>query len=195
MKKREPLFPWVEKIARFAPSSGGVFSYPELFHLTSATTPLQGNRVIKRLLKEGVIYKICRGFYVTKNPDLWMLASRIKKKVYISTDSVLAKNGLIGTVPERTVTAVYTGQKRKILKTPFGTIRFLSIQRQLMFGTTRTQQGILVANSEKAYLDLLYYYTKGVRFVIDPLQEVNLQKLDRKKIKFYQSRVRLQEKI
>jgi hypothetical protein len=40
---------------------------------------------------------------------------------------------------------------------------------------------VAVADNEKAYLDLLYYYMRGYRFNIDPFIDVNVSKLDKKK--------------
>ena len=105
-------------------------------------------------------------------------------------DSLLAKNGLIGTIPEKMISAVTRRPRREIIKTPFGSIRYFSIKKELFFGLAPYRQGIRVADNEKAYLDLLYYYTKGARFVIDPLQEVNVQKLNRRKINLYLKRYR-----
>ena len=178
----------LERINRLGPLSGGIFSYADLFSLIGASSPLQNKRVIKRLIKEKIIFKIKRGFYTTKNPDLWILACRMKKEAVISMDSVLAKNGLIGTIPEQSVSAVIPGGRREIIETPFGSIRYFSIKKELLFGFLPFPQGIRAADNEKAYLDLLYFYTKGARFVIDPLQEVNLRKLDRQKIKLYLKR-------
>ncbi|MBI4124760.1 MAG: type IV toxin-antitoxin system AbiEi family antitoxin domain-containing protein [Deltaproteobacteria bacterium] len=175
----------VEKILNLAPSLRGVFTYTDLFHLMGARTELKTNRMIRRLVQDGTLFKIKRGFYTTKNPDLWVLACRIREKSYISMDSVLSRNGLIGTVPQRGVSAIYSGQGRRIVKTPFGTIFYYSIREQLIFGVSRAEGGIRMADSEKAYLDILYYYLRGVRFVINPLQEVLTEKLDRKKLAGY----------
>ena len=114
-----------------------------------------------------------------------MLACRLQPQAYISMDSILAKNGLIGTVPERTVTAVDVGKRKRILETLFGTIRYFSTQKTFIFGVHSSPQGIRIADNEKAYIDLLYYYTKGARFVVDPFQEVRMNKLNQDKIARY----------
>jgi hypothetical protein len=75
--------------------------------------------------------------------------------------------------------------RSQTLETPFGILRFFSIKKDLVFGTKRLANGVNVADSEKAYLDLLYYYAKGARFVFDPLQEVAIDKFDRKKLNAY----------
>ena len=124
----------IERIYRLGPASGGVFSYAELFSLIGAASDLKNKRTIKRLVQEGILFKIKRGFYTTKNPDLWVLACRMKKQSYISMDSLLAKNGLVGTIPEKMISAVTRGPRREIIKTPFGSIRYFSIKKELFFG-------------------------------------------------------------
>lgn len=184
--KNLTLTPYIEKIQRLSPSLGSVFSYADLFNLIGSKIPLKNARTIQRLLREEVIFKVCRGFYITKNPDLWTLACRLRKETYISMDSVLAKNGLVGTLPEKSVSAISPCGLKQTLQTPFGVIRFFSIQRTLLgYGISVEKNGIRVANNERAYLDLLYYYLKGVRFVFDPLREVNIKKLNLKKMNQY----------
>ena len=174
----------IERVQKLGATMGGVFSYSDLFNLMGASSELKNKRLIKRLVTEGFLFKIQRGFYTTKDPDLWVLTCRIKKNVCISMDSVLAKNGLTGTIPQ-SISAIYPGPRKKILNTPLGPIRFFSIKKDLIFGVNTLPQGVRAANSEKAYLDILYYYLKGARFVVDPLRDIDLWKLDRIKIGRY----------
>lgn len=190
MKNNPSVTILLERIQKIGPTLGGVFSYGDLCNLIGSGSEQQNKRTIKRLIKEGVLFKIRRGFYVTREPDLWQLGGRLQKDAYVSMDSVLSKNLLIGTVPQRSVSLVYPGAGRRVLETPAGIIRFFSIKRSLIFGTNRQANGVSVADSEKAYLDLLYYYSKGARFVVDPLREVNTAKLDRLKISKYLKKYR-----
>ncbi len=173
-------------LQRLAAQQGGVFSYSDLFHLIGADSELKNKRIIQKLTREKMLFKVYRGFYVTPNPDLWILASRLKKNVCISMDSVLAKNGLIGTVPA-SVSAVCLGARKETVTTPFGDVRFFSIQKDLFFGFAETSR-VLETDNEKAFLDLLYYRAKGAKFAIDPLQEVDLGKFDLAKLARYLKR-------
>lgn len=185
MKKSPSIALLIQRIQKLSSSLGGVFSYTDLFHVIGSGSGLKNRRMIKHLLKEKVIFKIQRGYYVSPNPDLWILACRLKKGSVISMDSVLARHGLIGTIPQGSVSIIYPGVLKRTLETPFGTLRYFSIKRELLFGFSKTPQGVQISDNEKAYLDLLYYHTKGAKFVIDPLHEVMLEKLDRKKIGKY----------
>ena len=182
--KREPLAEIIKKIRRFSPDLGGVFTFTDLWNLIGLSSSDRTAKVVSRLDRDKVLFKIRRNTYASEEPNLWMIASQLKRRAYVSMDSVLSANGLIGTVPIGSVCLAYPGPPETI-KTPFGLLRFFKIKKDLIFGTQRTKYGISVADSEKAYLDLLYYYVKGARFVIDPLADVDLWKLDLKKIRKY----------
>lgn len=190
MKKAPSLVSLIRRIQKLGPTLGGVFSYGDLFNLIGAGNEQRNKRAIRRLVRDGVLFKVQRGFYVTEGFDLWQLGCRLQKKAYVSMDSVLAKNLLTGTIPRRSASLVYPGIGRKAVETPAGTITFFSIQKELLFGTSRLPNGVAVADSEKAYLDLLYYYSKGARFVIDPLRDVDVAKLDQVKLRKYLKKYR-----
>ncbi len=174
----------VKKIQKIAPDLRGVFTFSDLWILTGSKSSDRTAKAASRLVRNKVLFKIRRNIYATEDADLWVLASSLKKSAYVSMDSVLARNGLIGTVPAYSVSLAYPGPPQAI-KTPLGLLRFFKIKRDLIFGTQRTEFGATIADSEKAYLDLLYYYAKGARFVIDPLTDVDLWKLDLKKLRKY----------
>lgn len=188
--KRTPSLPQlIERLQRFTPDMGGVFSFADLCNLIGAGSDIKNAKVIDRLVRLKVVQRIWRGVYAaSKEADLWVLGSRIKHDAYVSMDSVLAKNGLVGTIPRYSVSLVYPGRKTTI-ETDFGaSLKFFSIQPDLIFGISTLKNGVKVTDSEKAYLDLIYFYTKGARFVFDPLNEVLLRKLDIKKLNTYLKR-------
>jgi len=182
--KMVPQSQLAERIGRFSADLGGVFAFSDLWNLIGLHSSDRTAKVVNRLVRDGVLFKVRRGVYVTKEPDLWVLACRLKQNACISLDSVLAKNGLIGTVPVRSVSAIYPGNTTTV-QTPAGRVRFFKIKKDLIFGTVKAPNGVTTADSEKAYLDLLYYYTKGASFVVDPLKDVDLWKLDPRKLRNY----------
>lgn len=171
-------------VAKFTPSQQGVFRISDLSNLFLSTSQLTLMRTLTKLTKMGALTRIQRGFYVAPQFNSWLLAQNMAPKSYVSMDSVLAQNGLIGTVPERSLSIVDIRRGRTIT-TPQGIIRSFAIQPDLRFGYQYNKSGVAVADSEKAFLDLLYFYTKGQRFVIDPRNEVDISKLNRKKINKY----------
>jgi predicted transcriptional regulator of viral defense system len=182
--KLPPQNQLVERIGRFSADLGGVFAFSDLWNLIGLRSSDRTAKVVNRLVRDGALFKVRRGVYVTKDADLWVLACRLKERVCISMDSVLAKNVLVGTVPARSVSVIYPGNTATV-QTPAGRVRFFKIKKELMFGTVKGPNGVTMADSEKAYLDLLYYYTKGASFVADPLKDVDLWKLDMKKLRKY----------
>ncbi|MCE9623852.1 MAG: hypothetical protein K8R69_00125 [Deltaproteobacteria bacterium] len=186
--KSVPLPRLIDQLRAVGREVGGVFSFGDLCNLIGAGSEIKSAKVITRLVRLGHLRRVVRGLYVGDEPDLWTLGARLKKDAYVSMDSVMAKNGLVGTIPERSVSLVYPGRKTTI-EIPGGlSIRFYSIQTDLLFGFFTSENGIQVADSEKAYLDLIYFYTKGASYVFDALKEVNLAKLDRKKLMTYLKR-------
>jgi len=173
-----------EKIQSFGRQMGGVFTFSDLWNLTGAKTSVRTSEIIRRFLREGLLTKIQQNFYTTSNPDLWVLGCRLRPTAYVSMDSVLSRNALIGTVPEYSVSLVYPGNP-KTVKTPFGTLRFFKCKKDLFFGIQTEKNGVKVADNEKAFLDILYYYMKGNRFVIDPKVDISVWKLNQKKVKNY----------
>lgn len=177
----------VEKILGFEAQAGGVFSTSELSSIIGGRKNLYNQRMINRLVRVGIVFRIIKGLYVTKKCDLWVLSARIDEKSYVSMDSAFAKYGLTGSVPERSLSVVHCGRK-KTVNTPNGDIYFYSIAPEFYFGFSRLATGVGLADREKAFIDLLYFYVKGAHFLIDPLKDVNVSKLDKKKLFTYLKR-------
>jgi hypothetical protein len=184
MNNRQSTTPLLKKIEQFSSALGGVFSFSDLWNVIGLQSSDRTAKVINRLIREQILFKVQRGIYTTSDPDLWILASRFKENACISMDSVLAREGLTGSLPGKSVSLIYAGNTQ-IIETAFGRIRFFKIRKELIFGTRGRPGGVTTSNREKAYLDLLYYHVKGAHFVIDPLKDVDLWKLDFKVIHRY----------
>lgn len=175
----------IRKLQAQGPDFGGVFSFAQLCHLIGYREEDRNAKVIRRLVKTKVLEKVRRGLYILPDPDLWILAGRLNERAYISMDSVLAKEGLIGSVPKRRVLALYPGQRMQKFDTSYGSVVIYSLAPHLYFGFEKNPQGLFIADKEKAYLDLLYFYLRGKYFVVDPRHDVNLWKLNQKKLRAY----------
>lgn len=161
-----------------------MFSFADLWNIIGLHSSDRTAKVVKRIVREKILIKIRRDCYATPKANLWTLASRLKENSAISMDSVLAKNALIGTVPSQSVSCITTG-RAETLDTPLGRLRYFKIKKDLFFGVQKLPSGVAIADSEKAYLDLLSYYNRGATFVIDPLTDVDLWKLDKAKLNRY----------
>ncbi len=188
MKKYPYFSKIVSRINDFGPSLQGVYTYKDLFHLIGSQDERQNVRIINRLVDEGILFKVQRGVYINQTPDLWFLAKTIKPDCYISMDTVLSKNAFFGTITDMSISAIAPGIRKKFVKTPSGIIRFFSIKEDLIFGVDTLANGVRFADNEKAYLDLMYFYLKGERFMIDPRVEILMWKFDYKKIRTYLKR-------
>ncbi len=184
MKSSPQIYDLLKKIEAYAADLGGVFSAADLANLIGARSKLAAARIINRCVKGGFLTRVQRGIYVTSAFDLQRLAMRLAPDCYISMDSALARHGLIGTVPERSVSAIHVGRRRRI-STDQGMLFIYSIAPEMYFGFESAEFGVRMADPEKAFIDLLYFYTKAARFVIDPLSEVAVDKLDKRKVERY----------
>lgn len=125
----------------------------------------------------------------------WYVANRIYKPSYISLHSALAFYGMI---PEAVVQVTsVTSLKTAGFISPFGSFQYHSISRDLMFGydllTTLTGRSFMMAQPEKALLDLLYLYSfyntpaemESLRLDQDELEErLDLERLNQYLDKF-----------
>ena len=184
MKKDQKWLHIIEKFQEMDASLKGVWMVADLCNLVRGGSPLNNIRAIKHLLSLGLIQKIQRGCYISKNANLVTLACRLNPQSYVSMEVILSEHNLIGSTPKNIVSMIHLGRAKKV-KTPIGFIQYFSTQKTLWFGFSKNSEGCLIAEPEKAFLDMLYYYTHGVRFVVDPLSEVDVSGLNQKKLKNY----------
>jgi len=166
----------------------GVFCISDLRNLLNTKREVELHRRIRRLQSRGVLRRFCRSIYVTQEFSLEALSCRINPDSYITCGSVLSLNLLIGSIPSRTVTAAKPGRNRQYLS-GFGNVVQLSIARHLLFGV-EFAGGIRRANSEKAFLDTLYFHQKGHKFSFDIYSDINLEFLDMARVREYLARYR-----
>lgn len=174
----------VQKLMLLGKDLGNILTSTDLYNIIGADNPLTNKIKIRNLIQDNIIIKAKRGLYALPGFDLWRLADQVKSQSYISMISVLAKNGLIGTSPDNSAFVVCLGLQKNITILN-KRINFYTIQKDLFFGFTTDKNGVRIADSEKAYLDLLYYHLRGYKFIIDPLSEVRIELLNQKKINLY----------
>jgi hypothetical protein len=180
---------------RWSEELENVISIKDLQLIARQGSDSKAFRLVKSLLAQGSLIKVKRGLYATNKATLATIAQRLYPGSYISTGTVLAKEGVIGSIPARRIQAVRVGSPR-VFETPLGVIEFLSIAPKLFFGYKKTgnQQWAL---PEKAFLDVCYYVYKGKRFSFNPDVDVNrellnenllnkfLEKYDQRFVTFY----------
>lgn len=173
----------IENIRKTSSQMAGIFSTADLHNLIGAGSKLTNQRAIARLQENEILTRCQRGFFVTEHFNLWLLANRIQKNSYISMDSVLSKNGLVGIVSDQSVSVVTFG-RAKSLKIKNKRTDYYQASKELFFGFV-VKKGIAIADNEKAFLDILYYHLRGYRFAFDPRSEIDVEMLDKNKLNRY----------
>jgi len=139
---------------------------------------------LSRWTKSGRIYQLRRGLYAIAppyqkiKPHPFLIANRLQRASYVSTQSALAFYGMIPDTVHVTG-SVTTGRPERI-QTPLGIFEFRHIKPNLLQGYRMTDlsgQQALVATPEKALLDLIYLHPGGD--TLEYLRELRLQNLDR----------------
>lgn len=170
------------------PKHRGVFSISDLQNLFMARSAVETQQRLRPFLKEKILNRFCRGFYVAPKFDLEVLSQRLCADSAISMGTILAENLVIGSIPKKTVYAVKIGKSR-VYKSPLGQVVHLGFAnasaKDMWFGYTAGAFGIWRADKERAFLDTLYFYQSGQRFSFNVYSDIQVDRLDRKKIKKY----------
>ncbi|MDO8461726.1 MAG: hypothetical protein Q7S98_02580 [Deltaproteobacteria bacterium] len=155
-----------------------------------AKTEVDVQQKLKPFLKEKILNRFYRGIYVAQDFDREWLSQQICSESAISFGSVLAKEGLVGAIPQKTVYAVKIG-KTRIYKSPLGQVVHLGFAgsgREMWFGYKMETNGIWYADAEKAFLDTLYFYQKGRKFSFNIYSDIQVDRLNQKKLQLYLGR-------
>lgn len=116
---------------------------------------------ISRLIKKNTLFSVYKGLYSLVPPnqlDPVEIGSRaINTFNYLSTESVLSKNGIINQSPSK-ITFVSCISKNFTINQNIYSVRQLKPQcLNNSLGITQDDKGIFVANSERAIADMLYF--------------------------------------
>lgn len=142
-------------------------------------------KLIQRLESQGSLLKLTRGYYASPGADLKRVCHRVHPEAYLTCTTSLAKHLLIGSIPQKQVYAARVGRPRKY-ETPLGRLTVFSIKPELCFGFA-LEEGLRMADPEKAYLDAWYFTLKGARFSFDPASDVAVEDLNRTRLEEYLS--------
>ena len=177
-----------EKVKEIAPELRGVFSLSDLRNLLQTGNRGVLYRGLKDLEQAGVISRFCRGFYVTRDFDPMVLSQRLSPDSDVSFGNALARRLLIGSVPGYRIRAAKPGPKRVYTNGEYR-IEHLSLKSDLVFGY-ETVDGVRIALPEKAVLDTLYLYRRGVRFSFDIYTDIDYSRLDLALVREYLDKYR-----
>ena len=175
------------KLEELSSKMGGVFDRADLMVCLDIPRdePEKFTRLVSKLVEMEVIYRFCRGIYVRRECNLEILSRKIDPDSYISLFTVLAKKCIIGQVPDRYLIAVSPKPRPRMFSGNFGTVRFVTMDRKMFGFGIKTQGGVRIADNERAFIDTLYYYKKGMKLNFNPYCDMNVELLDPEKVMEY----------
>jgi hypothetical protein len=156
-----------------------VFSEIDLKVLLNTRYDQSFYRAYNQLETMGLVKRFSRGIYVAPGFNLIEVNRKIAPESYVSFEYVLAKNSLIGTYSSGLLRSVMTTGRARRFRFKDNLIEQLKIKKELYFGFN-TIDGYNIATPEKAFIDCLYFYTKGKKYSFDIFSDIDLSMLDRK---------------
>lgn len=136
---------------------------------------------VKRLIKNEVLIKLEKNKYILKSAELsdLKLANLLYVPSYISFETALNIHGILPQFPYDTTSA--TTKKSTIKKINNKIFSYTHLQKTLFWGYYKNNY--LIAEPEKALLDLAYLSAKGFKSI--DLEEYDLTTINKGKLKGY----------
>lgn len=175
-----------QKLLEFAPKIGGVFSLSELSSLFDISSQQMLWIKIKQFEEAGLLKRYSRGIYITQNFDPMILSAKVRTDSYISFGSALAYYKLIGTESPFLVSCIVTSKASEYKGEV--NLSYARISKNLFFGTAILNNGVRMANAEKAVLDTLYFYQHKKIFYFNIFQDINFSALSKETMDSYLER-------
>lgn len=137
---------------------------------------------INRLIEKGVLTRIKRGVYQLgfSQVDVPKVANQLYYPSYLSFESALSRYGILSQIP---YTQTFATTKRSKTMTLWETeVEFRQLKKELFFGY-KMDNGMYIAEPEKALLDQLYMVSRG-RGILN-IEELDLKKINKELLKKY----------
>ena len=137
---------------------------------------------LNRLTAAGVLERLHRGVYrLSLRPlDAARVANQLYRPSYLSFESALSRYGILSQVPYAVTFA--TSRRSKKMNLGGIMIEFRQLRADLFFGYI-LENGIYLAEPEKALLDELYLVKRGKASI--SIDELRVEELSREKINKY----------
>jgi len=131
------------------------------------------------LVKDGVLIRLKRGVYqpVFQDRKLEKVANELYYPSYLSFESALSRYGILSQTPY--VLTFATSKPSKRLNLGDKEVEYRQLKKEYFFGYI-LENGIYVAEPEKALLDHLYMISRGLS--ADQISELSLIGLDKNKL-------------
>ena len=166
---------YLQRLAIINQIGDNIFHTKDLANLWQIKNPGNLHTTLSRYVKNGLLFRIYRGFYSTLpldkiNPKLLGLKS-LHEFSYVSTETVLAEAGIILQII-KPITLVSSKSKKFSINNNYYASRKLA--PQYLFNSEGIQEiaGIRTAKLNRAIADLLYF---NPNFHFDAKQQINWQ--------------------
>ncbi len=139
-------------------------------------------KIIQKLLAANILTKIEKNKYFLTDSQIsdFALANYLYQPSYISLESALNFYGILSQFPYEITSITTKKPKEKIFENQIFTYR--KLKKELYFGYQKIED-YLIAYPEKALLDQLYLYAKGLKSI--NLDEYKLDSLNVSRIRKY----------
>ena len=138
--------------------------------------------ILARLTEQNILQKIERDKYLLAGVHThdFSIANFLYEPSYVSLEAALNFHGVLAQFPHEIASVT---QKKPVVKTLHGkTYRYARLKRTLFWGY-EALQGFLIAQPEKALLDLLYLQSKGLAIV--HIDELDTSRLNKERVAAY----------
>lgn len=148
----------------------------------TAIKPITLSVIIRRLLETKILTKLERGKYLMHGSRAheFVIANFLYDPSYVSFESALNYHGVLPQIAYEMTSATTRKTVKKIIE--HRCYRYNHIQKSLFWGYDKVS-GFLVANAEKALLDLAYLASKGYG-KIQP-DDLIMERINRKRMREY----------
>lgn len=137
---------------------------------------------INRLIEKGVLTRIKRGVYQLgfSQVDVPKVANQLYYPSYLSFESALSRYGILSQIPYTQTFATTKRSKKMTLWE--AEVEFRQLKKELFFGY-KMDDGMYIAEPEKALLDQLYMVSRG-RGSLD-IEELDLEEINKELLEKY----------
>jgi len=171
----------IELIQTLQSLDRGYFSVADMEMIT-ALSKASLKVALSRLTAKKILTRVKRGVYQLSlaEIDVKKIANQLYYPSYLSFESALSIYGILSQIPyTQTFATVKKSKKMNLNNTE---VEFTQIKKDLFFGYL-LENGIYIAEAEKALLDELYLISRGKRTL--NIEELNLKEIKEEKMDEY----------
>jgi len=164
-----------------------VFTSADLQKILQTKSDAYSYIVAGKLVKEGVLERVSKGYYIltSNRPSDFEIANALYRPSYVSLDSALNYYGILVQSPQQ-ITSVTT-KRATAIKNGGKTFSFVQISPGY-FSDYQIVDNFLIATPEKALVDTMFTVALGRASL--SVEELNLQSIDRNKVKELAAKIR-----